>query len=46
MTNGCISLQDHHITDLFNQVDVGTPVVIVGTIDYDNIISSALRGLN
>lgn len=46
MTNGCISLQDHHINDLFNQVDVGTPVVIVGTIDYDNIISSALRGLN
>ena len=46
MTNGCISLNDHHISDLFNQVDVGTPVVIVGTIDYDNIISSALRGLN
>lgn len=46
MTNGCISLQDHHISDLFNQVNVGTPVVIVGTIDYDNIISSALRGLN
>lgn len=46
MTNGCISLQDHHITDLYNQVAVGTPVVIVGTIDYDNIISSALRGLN
>lgn len=46
MTNGCISLQDHHISDLFNQVDVGTPVVIVGTIDYDNIIASALRGLN
>ncbi|MBE0504356.1 MAG: L,D-transpeptidase family protein [Desulfuromonadales bacterium] len=46
MTNGCISLQDHHITDLFDQVDVGTPVLIVGTIDYDNIIASALRGLN
>jgi murein L,D-transpeptidase YafK len=46
MTNGCISLQDHHITDLFDQVNVGTPVVIVGTIDYDNIIASALRGLN
>jgi hypothetical protein len=46
MTNGCISLQDHHISDLFAQVDVGTPVVIVGTIDYDNIIASALRGLN
>jgi hypothetical protein len=46
MTNGCISLQDHHITDLFAQVAVGTPVVIVGTIDYDNIIASALRGLN
>jgi hypothetical protein len=46
MTNGCISLQDHHITDLYTQVDVGTPVVIVGTIDYDNIIASALRGLN
>jgi murein L,D-transpeptidase YafK len=46
MTNGCISLQDNHITDLFSQVDVGTPVVIVGTIDYDNIIASALRGLN
>ena len=46
MTNGCISLQDHHISDLFNQVDVGTTVLIVGTIDYDNIIASALRGLN
>lgn len=46
MTNGCISLQDNHISDLFNQVDVGTPVVIVGTLDYDNIVSSALRGLN
>lgn len=46
MTNGCISLQDRHISDLFEQVDVGTPVLIVGTIDYDNIIASALRGLN
>lgn len=46
MTNGCISLQDRHISDLFDQVDVGTPVLIVGTIDYDNIIASALRGLN
>lgn len=46
MTNGCISLQDHHISDLFDQVDVGTTVLIVGTIDYDNIIASALRGLN
>ncbi len=46
MTNGCISLQDPHIRDLFDQVEVGTPVVIVGTIDYDNIIASALRGLN
>lgn len=46
MTNGCISLNNNHITDLFNQVDIGTPVVIVGTVDYDNIVSSALRGLN
>jgi len=46
MTNGCISLNDNHIVDLFKQVEVGTPVVIVGTVDYDNIVSSALRCLN
>lgn len=46
MTNGCVSLDDHHMKELFDQVDVGTPVLIVGTIDYDNIIASALRGLN
>lgn len=46
VTYGCVALDDREISELFTRVDVNTPVVIVGTTDYDNFISSALRGLN
>jgi len=45
MTYGCIAMDDHHIQELYNLVNVGTPVTIVGAIDYDNIISSTIKDL-
>lgn len=45
MTYGCIGMENKHITELFNLVDVGTPVTIVGAIDDDNIISSTIKNL-
>lgn len=46
LTYGCVALDDGEMAELFGQIAVDTPVVIVGTTNYDNFISSALRGLN
>jgi L,D-peptidoglycan transpeptidase YkuD (ErfK/YbiS/YcfS/YnhG family) len=45
MTYGCIAMNDNQIDELYNLVEVGTPVTIVGAIDYDNIISSTIKDL-
>jgi len=42
MTYGCIALENHHMAEIFDMVDVGTHVTIVGSTDYKNSISSAL----
>lgn len=45
MTYGCIGMENDQIDELFSIVDVGTPVTIVGTVEYDNNISSAIKRL-
>ncbi len=45
MTNGCVALDDRDMAALFNQISVNTPVIIVGTTDYDNVIAAALNDL-
>lgn len=45
MTNGCVALDDHDMAALFKQIGVNTPVIIVGTTDYDNFIAAALNDL-
>ncbi|RJQ45948.1 MAG: hypothetical protein C4538_07470 [Nitrospiraceae bacterium] len=45
MTYGCIAMDNNHVAELYNLVDVGTPVTIVGAIDYDNIISSSIKDM-
>ena len=45
MTYGCIGMENDQIDELFSMVDVGTPVTIVGTVEYDNNISSAIKRL-
>lgn len=46
MTYGCIALEDKQIQDLYNTVEVGTPVVIVGAVEFDNVVSSFLKHLD
>lgn len=45
MTYGCISLDDEYMKELFNLTEAGTPVTIVGALDYDNAVSSLMKGL-
>ena len=45
MTYGCIAMENNHINELYNLVDAGTPVTIVGAIDFNNIISSTIKDL-
>lgn len=45
MTNGCVALENDQMLSLFNTVGVGTPVVIIGTLDMDNIASTSLKAL-
>lgn len=45
MTYGCIALENKHMDEIFNITSVGVPVTIVGTIQYENSISSAVKGL-
>ncbi|MBU3949797.1 MAG: L,D-transpeptidase [Proteobacteria bacterium] len=45
MTYGCIAMDNSKIDHVFNIVSVGTPVTIVGAVDYNNKLSSAIEGL-
>jgi murein L,D-transpeptidase YafK len=45
MTYGCVAMEDHHIDELFRIIDVGTPVTIVGAIEYENSVTSAMKKL-
>lgn len=45
MTYGCISMDNNMIDSLFSLVHVGTPVTIVGAVDHNNTLSSAVEGL-
>jgi len=45
MTYGCISMDNNMIDSLFSLVNVGTPVTIVGAVDHNNTLSSAMEGL-
>ena len=44
MTYGCIAMENNAIDDIFRLVPVGTPVTIVGAIDYENGFSPAIEG--
>ncbi|TLM67699.1 MAG: murein L,D-transpeptidase [Deltaproteobacteria bacterium] len=45
LTNGCVALDDRHMLELYNTVDVGTPVVIVGALSANNTLCSTLDSL-
>jgi len=45
MTFGCIAMENNQVAELYKLVDVGTPVTIVGAIEYDNIISSTIKDM-
>lgn len=45
MTYGCIAMDNNAIDYIFSLVFVGTPVTIVGAVDYENPLSSAIEGL-
>jgi hypothetical protein len=45
LTYGCVALNDRHIQELYNTVDVGTPVVIVGALSANNSLCSTLDSL-
>jgi lipoprotein-anchoring transpeptidase ErfK/SrfK/cell fate (sporulation/competence/biofilm development) regulator YlbF (YheA/YmcA/DUF963 family) len=44
MTYGCIALDNSHMAELFDMVEVGTRVTIVGSTDQTNGLSSASGG--
>ncbi len=44
-TLGCIGLNDNQMLELFNRVEVGTPVVIVAAVNNDNLVRTALGRL-
>jgi hypothetical protein len=45
LTYGCVALDDRHIQELYNTVEVGTPVVIVGALSANNALCSTLDSL-
>ena len=45
LTNGCVALDDRNMLELYNTIDVGTPVVIVGALSANNSICSTLDSL-
>lgn len=45
MTFGCIGLDNGKMDEIYNLADLGTPVTIVGAVDYKNSLSSAIEGL-
>lgn len=44
-TLGCVMLSNRQIDALFKQVEVGTPVTIVGAVDVDNTVAVVLTQL-
>lgn len=46
MTYGCLAMEDRQIDELFSIIDVGTPVTIVGAIEYENSVTSAMKKLS
>jgi hypothetical protein len=44
MTYGCIAMDDNAIDDIFNIAPVGIKVTIVGAVDYENNLSTAIEG--
>jgi hypothetical protein len=45
LTTGCVALDDRNIQELYNTVEVGTPVVIVGALSANNSLCSTLDSL-
>lgn len=45
LTNGCVALDDRQMLELYNTVEVGTPVVIVGTLSANNALCATLDSL-
>jgi hypothetical protein len=45
MTEGCIALDDQAMAELYDRIDLNTPVLIIGTTTYDNIMASTLSSL-
>jgi len=45
MTYGCLSLANNDIEELYTIVEAGTPIAIVGALDHQNSLSSALTEL-
>jgi hypothetical protein len=45
-TLGCVMLNNRHIDKVFELVEVGTPVTIVGALEAKNSVSMALAGLD
>lgn len=45
VTDGCVALDNHDMAEIFEMANVGTPVTIVGSMSYDNIVSAAFRKL-
>jgi len=45
LTNGCVALDNRDMQQLFELVDPGTPVVIVGTLVRDNPLARVLSAL-
>lgn len=44
-TLGCIGLNDNHMRELFDRIEIGTPVVIVAFLQSDNLVRLALGRL-
>jgi L,D-peptidoglycan transpeptidase YkuD (ErfK/YbiS/YcfS/YnhG family) len=45
-TLGCLMLENHQMDALFREVEVGTPVTIVGAVDVDNVVAVVLAQLD
>ncbi len=43
LTEGCISMDNVHMEELFSLVSVGTPVTIIGTIELENFVIRAIQ---
>jgi hypothetical protein len=46
LTDGCIALDDEQMLELFQLIPLGTPVIIVGTTDFENSVTTFLASLH